>query len=1056
MLSAPVIVLPTGGNDYITDTPTQTLSGTTEENTNKIKVNGSTKGVIFTPGETVWSWTGTLSNGENTFSIVAIEETTFLESDPATIKIRLAIAEDFITVSPPTGISLRRYQDKVEPVTTENTEDEVIGYNFYVYTQSGGLNNTYAKINKALVTEPSFYRTIETELSRTVDTAGTIRVTTITDEVEKRKYYSYILDTDRFNEMISEGSLPTSSFNQDTSLYFVITAVLYDSVLGQVTESTYSSELEGSPLTITTTLAELPDRTQTDIILTYSQELLAGDENKDTKPGTTLRDILDPISEEQARVYVVQNFLERILSVGSLLAFDDADGDGESDPVEESVPKRALQVALNLTEPREVQNIIDAQFDKLGSNVNVIRNLAQPATGTVIFYVENPPIRNMYVFEGAIVSTLGDLDQGVPAQSYRALQTKQIDIDNREEYFNSETSRYELEVEVEAVEAGEDGNTDSYTIKTAASGIDADFTLENPNPIMFGSDIETNKNFAARIQLALYADTGTEGGYAKTAVGVPGVRNVRVEKANDILMRRDWDSVREEHIGGKVDIYIEGEKTRQVQDQIAFSFESIQSEEGGLSGEVFQIINAAAFQFRSKNPQVTAHTPIFEVTKVRNTTKGEDYDISGYQIIGDGDTIDLDESFPINISIGLASADIIRVDYKFRSSDIFILENQPVNEIISVVGEISGELTTDNYELVKLQDPLEEGESTIASNGIRIKFANNLPLTEFQTITDEEHVMILETDEALNYLGADPESIKVTNESKTKTYAENIDYTVTYGTSTTPTTIKMFESGSIKNGQKVLINYNAIENFVITYTTNGLLQDVQTSINKMKSACADTIVKQAINNDVDMVITIVPKSGVTNLTNLKSKIHTAVSNYISQLGIGRSLTQSEVIHTIKKIDDVDYVVLPLIKMVKADGSFIIRDDTGTPQFEIYNEGAVKSYISLTSVLDHKTVDKGGPENLFRGIFEDQMPLILQDDALDVSDGPGRGYIRSDGKIVISTRDGELPETKKYEVSYYVYNETGANDINVASIEYLSVGTFNITFDEPRDLSKQAF
>jgi hypothetical protein len=76
--------------------------------------------------------------------------------------------------------------------------------------------------------------------------------------------------------------------------------------------------------------------------------------------------------------------------------------------------------------------------------------------------------------------------------------------------------------------------------------------------------------------------------------------------------------------------------------------------------------------------------------------------------------------------------------------------------------------------------------------------------------------------------------------------------------------------------------------------------------------------------------------------------------------------------------------------------------------------------------------------------------VLQDDPLDVSGGAGRGYIQSDGTIVVSTKDGQLPDTKSYEVAYYVYGETGSEDINVASIEHLRVGTFTIVYDEPRD------
>jgi hypothetical protein len=93
---------------------------------------------------------------------------------------------------------------------------------------------------------------------------------------------------------------------------------------------------------------------------------------------------------------------------------------------------------------------------------------------------------------------------------------------------------------------------------------------------------------------------------------------------------------------------------------------------------------------------------------------------------------------------------------------------------------------------------------------------------------------------------------------------------------------------------------------------------------------------------------------------------------------------------------------------------------------------------------------GGPDNKFRGIFENTMPLILQSDPLDVSGGPGRGYIREDGKVVVSTIDGALPDSKSYEVAYYVYGETGSKDINVASIENLVVGTLTIVYDQPRE------
>ena len=112
-LPTPIILLPTGGADYATDTLPQTISGTTSTDTASIYVNGSPHGVTYTPGESVWSWTGDLNLGTNTLNIVAIEVGTLNPSLPATIQITYVEADNFITVSPPTGVKLRRYQDKV-------------------------------------------------------------------------------------------------------------------------------------------------------------------------------------------------------------------------------------------------------------------------------------------------------------------------------------------------------------------------------------------------------------------------------------------------------------------------------------------------------------------------------------------------------------------------------------------------------------------------------------------------------------------------------------------------------------------------------------------------------------------------------------------------------------------------------------------------------------------------------------------------------------------------------------------------------------------------------
>jgi hypothetical protein len=143
-------------------------------------------------------------------------------------------------------------------------------------------------------------------------------------------------------------------------------------------------------------------------------------------------------------------------------------------------------------------------------------------------------------------------------------------------------------------------------------------------------------------------------------------------------------------------------------------------------------------------------------------------------------------------------------------------------------------------------------------------------------------------------------------------------------------------------------------------------------------------------------------------------------------------------------------------MVKADGSFIVRDQIGKVQWQLFSQGLVKAYVSSAVILTYKTIDGGGSENDFRGVFENNMPLVLQLDVQDVSGGPGRAYIQSDGHLVVSTRDGGLPDDKDYAAAYFVYGETGTEDINVASVEYLNIGQFSVSYDTPRELSRQAF
>lgn len=82
------IITTNNGKDYATTDPALTLERTCSPNTNAIWVNGSQNGVTYPAGQTSWSFTTTLVEGNNLFEVVA-KDANLNESGLARIVITL-------------------------------------------------------------------------------------------------------------------------------------------------------------------------------------------------------------------------------------------------------------------------------------------------------------------------------------------------------------------------------------------------------------------------------------------------------------------------------------------------------------------------------------------------------------------------------------------------------------------------------------------------------------------------------------------------------------------------------------------------------------------------------------------------------------------------------------------------------------------------------------------------------------------------------------------------------------------------------------------------------
>jgi uncharacterized phage protein gp47/JayE len=1060
--------------------------------------------------------------------------------------------------SPPTGITVVAYSNKVEIRWVKNPETDVQGYNVYNSTTSGGGFSGYVKLNNSLIETYSEIRKDVINKQETVEETSTTKTTTIVEQFVDTYIYEYI----------------HQNITEKTKQYYIITAV---NSLGE--ESVLSIEVEATPLTIPTEVFETPIRTQNDISLDYITELLEREPNLDVKPGTIIRQLhVDPNSREMSWAFIREDFAMRSQSFLNLRALDDADQDGVSDSVSSSTYKTQLKQAYFFDTDAEVQELIDDSFDALASNYGEARQGAIKSSTNAVFYTTIVPTTDITVPLSEIVSTIPTETQ--IAIQFITLSSRTMEVSRIEEYYNPISQRYELSIPIQAVEPGLSGNVNANTIvNTNIAGL----SVTNPESAFGGEDEESNSDLADRVQLSFVGlDVGTAYGYKRTCTEIPNVRDVIVVAAGDSLMQRDYDETRKKHVYGKVDIYIRGGENAQTEEQVGFLYKQ-------LVNETFTIIDASDMLIQTNNVLVTSTTPIYEVTSIRNISVGENYDLLGnwmvakngttllkgsqinidltsgeltfssplevadvitawyqykvtvideeiinpagggevsfsldhypivkrsysiekngiilvetvdynltlangflvltqalqtgdvltanYQyivtipstspetvlvasggeitadlahanvlesiLIGfDGLTLNLEKNNEINAGIGMLSTSLITVTYRYRDSVPIILTTQPVDDILSITGSISGTLEPNvNYELNKIDDILLEGNSSKATRSVSIKYANGIPSGELAT-SFEDFVMINNEYRELGVYGIDTESIIVKQDDTI--YLRNNDYLVLPETQGKRVQLARSKTSTIPNGSEVQVIYNHGEILSIAYETNPLIKIVQEEIETSRHITADVLVKQVLETKVDLDISVVllPDSDSLQAT---SDIRTALSNEFNKLRLGESIAQSDVIRAIEEVANIKSVVVPLAKMVKANGTQINRE-TIASTFTIYQQSTVDSYTTGPGALLCKTLGNIAKDG-FYAIFEDDRPLTLITDKNDVDSAAGQGFIGSDGEIVLSTLSSDSPTLHTYTVSYVVNGETGSSDINITSLEFLSLGEVVIT------------
>jgi uncharacterized phage protein gp47/JayE len=1052
-----------------------------------------------------------LNTGVNTIDIRSIKASGVVSS-VTTAKVDVVRSDQLdVLAERPSGLRIRRQENEVEVVWAENQENTVRGYHIYASSQSGGGTEGYRRINPNIITSPSFteervdsvgeseveyqsnqgalhqvfteetfsgeeIQSVSNSFLDTSLTSGTVRVQTQVDDVSEDTFYSFT-----HNRNDDESTINNEFFSNvpdSEPLFYTVTAVGVDPNTGDEIESPRSEELVGLPLDVTSGISEPPRKDRFDIAEEYVDDVHRFDDEVSLIPGSVSRDLfVDPFSSEAQRLYFLADFIRRSQAFPTLLQIDDNPS-----------YKEALESALGVGAGSDIQNLIDDSFDKLAANVNVHRKEATPANGDVVFYTNTEPDTDLVVPEGTIVSTAETDGDTV---TFRVTSRQTLMEDQLESHFNSNRERWEITAPVQAEDPGKQGNVSAGTVTSVVGGGVSGLQVENTEAFRFGEDEEDNQSLAERAMLALSSvDSGTKQGYLSTALSIPGVVNADVVDAGHPLMMRDYDTLREEHIGGKVDVWVQGENLITVDNVFTLDFETNEDVTFFLYSDPSDLI------FVTNDSEITPSQPITSLLgetpneqsqgfSFVNTRTGDTFNLTGYDVL-DYNRIQL------NTDVSQPSVDVndtFEGDVRFVRNTSFEFQDQPVIDVNSVESD-DRDLSLregDNYQVVQREDPLLSGKSAFANNRLDIQVNQDIPAQDFQ-INDETQVLIGEEENELQKIGVQESSIRVFNQGRTVEYSgptdTEPDFFIADGSQTTPTRISRVPEGDIENGEEVSVDYRYDENFVVNYTVNDLLNTVQSDIDDQRHVTADVITKQSLARQVDIEMTVVLRSNVQRRSQIDASIKTRISQVVNEKGIGEDIHQSDVVQAVESVQGVSHVIMPLTQMTLSEGNLIVREDLSNASTFVEASSGQRIYL-LREGLNYDTYQGGrSDQTVHRGVFKNSRRMDVVDSYTELTRQHNRALIIGDEGIVIdgftddqtlSSNDDTLstpeeqeerrreltahhvlislesndhPSNHSFGVSYHTKRHVASKStIPSSSISHLELGSISITYRE---------
>lgn len=299
---------------------------------------------------------------------------------------------------------------------------------------------------------------------------------------------------------------------------------------------------------------------------------------------------------------------------------------------------------------------------------------------------------------------------------------------------------------------------------------------------------------------------------------------------------------------------------------------------------------------------------------------------------------------------------------------------------------------------------------------------------------------------------------------------EGIDFSLVYNSTSGIASLARILTGQIPTGSTVKVSYFINETFSISTQYPAFVNQLATQIAVTKHAAADVLVKSMIANPVDITMVVEISSQVSPDV-IDAKIRSMISIVLDNVP-GNKLVMSEVVRQVKSVTGVTNVQLPLIKFAKSDGAYdigiVVPSQTtwnplsSDPSFTNL-QLPIQSFITNSAVLPDATIPGGGSSTAYVGLLyqgqayrratsvqdflvNSTVPsfyIIGTNDQISSTQSLSSSYAQ---KILITIPSTIAnPGLQSYFVTYQVFGEGGAKDIQISSTEYFVPGRIQLDY-----------